>query len=446
LRIRIWPILIFGFGALISLIGLSGWLTYTRSKSTYAGISGLYRSEHHLQASLTQIRSDIDRSAILLRDFLLDSKFSTGTAKAELATLRASADRELQLLNRLIPAGQSGRLARLGNQAGSYWLSLEPVFTTDAKERSRFSFSFLGAEIVPRREAALQLVAEIERLSYEAFEGRRKEIDTRNADLAFYLANMVGITLLIAATVAGLTLLRMHALERSADLQHRQVQDAEADLRRLSQQLVRAQEEERRSLSRELHDQVGQVLTALRMSLGNLENALDRRNEIVSNELDLAKRLAAQALRSTRDLAMDLRPTMLDDLGLQAALEWYARQHARIYGVPVSVDVRTPLEHLSEPQKLCVYRVVQEALNNSAKYSGASNVDVTLASFADCVNVRISDDGRGFNPTDAPGKGLGLLGMRERVAELGGTLTVDSNPDGGTRVTADLPLTQVLSS
>jgi signal transduction histidine kinase len=437
--------LILGFGALISLIGLSGWLAYARSKSTYTGISGLYRSEHDLQSSLTQIRSDIDRSAILLRDFLLDSKFSAETAKAELARLRVSTDRQLLLLNRLIPVPQSGQLARLRTQAGSYWLSLEPVFTTDAKERSRFSFSFLRTEILPRREAALRLVAEIERLSYEAFEGRRKEIDGRNADLAFYLANMVVITLLIAFTVAGLTILRMHSLERTADVQHRKVQEAEADLRRLSQQLVRAQEEERRSLSRDLHDQVGQVLTALRMSLGNLENALERRNDIVSNELELAKRLAAQALRSTRELAMDLRPTMLDDLGLEAALQWYARQHARIYGVPVSVDVRAPLEHLSEAQRLCVYRLVQEALNNSAKYSGASNVDVVLASADGSVAVRISDDGRGFDPSGSPGKGLGLLGMRERVAELGGTLTIDSSPDAGTRITADLPVAQVLS-
>lgn len=437
--------MIVGFGSLISLIGLSGRLAYTRSKSTYTGISGLYRSEHDLQASLTQIRSDIDRSAILLRDFLLDSKFSADTAKAELADLRISTDTQLRLLNRLIPAPQSGQLFRLRTQAGSYWLSLEPVFTTDAKERSRFSFSFLRTEILPRRETALRLVAEIERLSYEAFEGRRKEIDARNADLAFYLANMVGITLLIAFTVAGLTVLRMHGLERSADLQHRKVQAAEADLRRLSQQLVRAQEEERRRLSRDLHDQVGQVLTALRMSLGNLENAVPQRDEIVSNELDLAKRLAAQALRSTRDLAMDLRPSMLDDLGLEAALEWYARQHARIYGVPVSMDVGAPLGHLSEAQRLCVYRIVQEALNNSAKYSGAKNVNVVLACSGNSVTVRISDDGRGFDPAGSLGAGLGLLGMRERVAELGGTLTINSNPDGGTRITADLPIRQVSS-
>src|SRR5436305_9531105 len=98
-----WPILILVFGAMISMICLSGWLAYERSKSTYTGISGLYRSEHNSQASLTQIRSDIDDSAILLRDFLLDSKFSASTAKDQLEQLRMSTNFHLQLLDRLIP-------------------------------------------------------------------------------------------------------------------------------------------------------------------------------------------------------------------------------------------------------------------------------------------------------------------------------------------------------
>ncbi|MFL6446999.1 MAG: sensor histidine kinase [Bryobacteraceae bacterium] len=440
MHIRIWPILIIGFGALISLIGLSGWLAYARSKSTYAGISELYRSEHDLQASLTQIRSDIDRSAILLRDFLLDSRLSADRASTEMRQIRTSTDDHLRLLQRLMPSAQSGQLARLRTQASSYWSSLEPVFTKDAEKRSRLGFTLVQTEILPRRQAALRLVTEIQRLSNEAFQDRRQEIDRRNRDLSFYLANMAGITLLIALVVAGISVFRMHSLERTADVQHKQVQEAETDLRRLSQQLVRTQEEERRSLSRDLHDQVGQVLTALRISLGNLENTVQSNDEAVAKELDLAKRLAAQAMRSTRELAMDLRPAMLDDLGLEAALQWYARQHSKVCGVPVSVNVRAPLDDLSEAQKTCVYRIVQEALNNSAKYSRARNVNVVLDASPNSITLRISDDGCGFNLAGIAGKGLGLLGMRERIAELGGNLTIDSNPNEGTRISADLPL------
>src|SRR6185312_15292378 len=123
LHIRIWPILIVGFGALISLIGLSGWLAYARSKSTYAGISEFYRSEHDSQKALTQIRSDIDRSAILLRDFLLDVKLSAAAAKLEMAELRTSTEDQLNQLQHLIPSSQSEHLTRLRRQATSYWLS-----------------------------------------------------------------------------------------------------------------------------------------------------------------------------------------------------------------------------------------------------------------------------------------------------------------------------------
>jgi signal transduction histidine kinase len=134
---------------------------------------------------------------------------------------------------------------------------------------------------------------------------------------------------------------------------------------------------------------------------------------------------------------------MLDDLGLEAALEWYGRQHAKLYGVPVSIHVQTPLENLSDAQKTCVYRIVQEALNNAAKYARAQNVSVALTADRDAVTLQIIDDGTGFDLSGSAGRGLGLLGMRERIAELGGSLVIQSSPNEGTRIRADLPRTQV---
>lgn len=442
MRIRIWPILLVGFGALITIIGLSGWLAYVRAKSTYTGISQLYEAEHQTQQSLTHIQVEIDKSAILLRDFMLDRKFKASDARSELEKMSAATREELTLLSRLVPPSQFSQLEKSKQQTTSYWHSLDPVLTT-SPQGLRPDPSILQLEIFPHRQSALRVIGEVQRLSSEAFQTRKREIDSRNAGLAFYLGKIVGITVLIALVVAIVSALRMHALEQTADEQHRQVQEAEEGLRRLSQQLVRAQEEERRGLSRDLHDQVGQVLTALRMSLGNFEKSLNLPVGPPSRELDLAKRLAGQALRSTRDLAMGLRPTMLDDLGLEAALEWYGRQHGKLYGVPVSIHVQAPLDTLSDAQKTCIYRIVQEALNNAAKYADAQSVDVTLIADRDTVSLQISDDGKGFNPSGIAGRGLGLLGMRERIIELGGSLAIDSSPDGGTRIRADLPLSPV---
>ena len=186
------------------------------------------------------------------------------------------------------------------------------------------------------------------------------------------MERVIGATIAVGMLIALLSILQIVRLERLAAAQHAKVREAEKELRELSQQLVHAQEEERRSLSRELHDQIGQLLTAVRIGIGNLEKALGVCPERVQQQLDQSRRIVEQVLRSVRDLAMGLRPTMLDDLGLGAALEWQARQHSRLCGVPVTLNLEGELNLLSDEQRTCVYRVVQEALNNIAKHASAT--------------------------------------------------------------------------
>lgn len=439
-RIRIWPILALGFGALVLLVALSGWLVFVRATASYDGISQLHDAEHETQEALTSLRSDIAVSAILIRDFLLDPGSSMDSTRAELDRLRGQTGSDISRLQQLIPEQQAQKLGALHREVDGYWQSLDPVFQAQKGTRSELSFAFLRSQILPRRRAALNVLAEVEHLNAEAMKQRRQEIDGRHAGFALYVGRMVAITLLIAIVVAGVSLFRIYHLEQVADRQHRQVQSAEQELRRLSQQLVRAQEEERRVLSRDLHDQVGQVLTALRISLGNSELLAGEAGARVSQELELAKRLVAQALRATRDLAMGLRPAMLDDLGLQAALEWHVRQQEKVCGVPISLDVNGPLEQLSEGQRTCVYRIVQEALNNAAKHSRAKNIAVKISCGENELAVDIEDDGIGFENVNGRPRGLGLLGIRERVGELGGRLTIQSSNTRGTSLSARFPL------
>lgn len=439
-KIRIWPILALGFGALVALVALSGWLTFLRATSTYAGISDLHDAEHQTEETLTTLRSNIAVSAVLVRDFLLDPNSSVNSTRVELDRLRAETAADLSRLQNLIPQQQSRTLASLHQAVDAYWQSLDPVFHVEGSKHLQLSFSLLQSEILPRRRAALKVITEIKNLSAEAMKQRRREINARNSGFALYVGRMVGITLLIAILVAIGSFFRIYDLERTADRQHKQVQAAEDELRRLSQQLVRAQEEERRVLSRDLHDQVGQVLTALRISLGNLELFTQEAGPGARQEVDLAKRLLSQALRSTRDLAMGLRPAMLDDLGLEAALEWHARQHAKICGVPVALDIQGCLNQLSEEQRTCIYRIVQEALNNAAKHAQAKNITVKISCKAGEVVVDIKDDGVGFQSAHENGRGLGLLGMRERVEQLGGNLMIESSSEQGTSLSARFPL------
>jgi signal transduction histidine kinase len=227
-------------------------------------------------------------------------------------------------------------------------------------------------------------------------------------------------------------------LERRHDVQRKQIEETQNNLRRLSQRLVQAQEFERRALSRELHDEVGQTMTALGIELGNLEKLRDS-NGGFQDRMDELKRLNAEAVRAIRDLAMGLRPSMLDDLGLEAALKWQGREFSRHTGVPAIVHVDSTLDNLSDGQRTCIYRVVQEALTNCARHANATNVLVSVRTIHDRIVVLVEDDGIGFDLAYMRG-GLGLLGIQERVQALDGKLHVSSEQQKGTTIQVEIPV------
>jgi signal transduction histidine kinase len=164
-----------------------------------------------------------------------------------------------------------------------------------------------------------------------------------------------------------------------------------------------------------------------------------------NDHLDGAKRLAEQSLRALRDMAMGLRPSMLDDLGLGSAVQWQARQFAKHTGIPVNVQIDGLPPLLPERHRICIYRVVQEALTNCARHSKAKSIDIEIGGLPEDISVSISDDGIGFDPSNVRGRGLGLVGMQERVMDLGGHLTLTSTPKG-TVLSARIPLPQEVAS
>jgi signal transduction histidine kinase len=208
-------------------------------------------------------------------------------------------------------------------------------------------------------------------------------------------------------------------------------------LQQLSARLVDAQETERRAISRELHDEVGQSLGALLVDIGRLSTTLSGDPE-VKTQLDNLKSVAERTFQTVRNIALLLRPSMLDDLGLAAALEWQGREVSRHSEIEVSVESESVPEDLPDEYKIYIYRLVQEALNNAVRHSGARNAKVVVERLSKSIAVRVTDDGRGFDPGRS--RGMGILGMEERVKRLGGTLRVESQPGKGATVTADLPI------
>jgi signal transduction histidine kinase len=208
----------------------------------------------------------------------------------------------------------------------------------------------------------------------------------------------------------------------------------------LSARLITVQEEERKRLSRELHDGIGQIITAMKMELSRIEPA----SEADTERLNRARAYADEALTTVRNISRLLRPTLLDDLGLEAALEWHAGEFVRRTGIRCKLEYNVP-ENSAWPEQVntCIYRVIQEALNNCEKYAKATEVIVRLILSNTGLRVAIADNGQGMPPPEALTANLGILGMRERASMLGGDLQVESEDGRGTTVVLTVPATDL---
>jgi signal transduction histidine kinase len=262
---------------------------------------------------------------------------------------------------------------------------------------------------------------------------RSEEQSAASADsLRRSLLLTFGITLAGGLVLALLTIGFTLRLER--ELERRR-----ADLQELSTLLLRAQENERRSLARELHDEVGQSLSAILMETEGAECAV-RPGDVREHHAAI-KTLAERTVSQVRDLALLLRPSMLDDLGLTPALNWHARETSKRTGRNVMVTADEAIDNLPDEHRTCIYRLVQEAVNNAVRHANARTVEVAVRRESQGVDVTVQDDGAGFDPHFM--RGLGILGMEERVRRLGGRLKINSEPGRGTRVQAVLPVLEL---
>jgi len=219
------------------------------------------------------------------------------------------------------------------------------------------------------------------------------------------------------------------------------LQRNEREFRRLGRSVWRVQEDERRRLARELHDGLGQNLTALKHRLSQVAHALPAGDTRIRTQLEDAIALCGDTLEDTRNLSRLLRPPILDDLGLEAALRWLVRAQSEASGVDVVLDLE-PLPALIGEVQTLLFRVAQEALNNAIKHAHAHSVLVRLVARSGRAQLQVIDDGDGFDVATAlQSGGSGLGGMRERVRLYEGQFDVQSAPGHGTRVRVSLPLT-----
>ena len=305
-------------------------------------------------------------------------------------------------------------------------------------ERLRGGAQFLTTEMMPHRTYILQVSQEIASLNAHRLDEANIALAASYEGLRSRVVAMLMLSLaagLLLSLIGALYILR---LERQGRRRYQALVESRQELEELSARMESAQEAERRNISRELHDEVGQTLGLLLLEVGQVAKLVPQTDRIVQEQITRIKSAAEGAVKTIRDIALLLRPPMLDDLGLIPALDWQAREVSRRSDLEVTVDADDAPGQLANELKVCIYRVVQEALNNSAKHSGAQNAAVRVTRNADRIRVQVQDDGRGFDPSRT--RGMGLLGMEERVRRLNGIFSVKSAPGQGTTVTAELPI------
>ncbi len=213
-------------------------------------------------------------------------------------------------------------------------------------------------------------------------------------------------------------------------------------LRKLSGHLVSVREEERKAVARDMHDELGQSLTTLKLELRLLKDGLGENAGDANERVTVMARIIDSTLQTVKRMITDLRPRLLDDLGLPAAIDWQASDFSRRTGIPCRTRIHPSDFELDAGLSVEIFRIIQEALTNAARHSGASEVVIHLERDAGAICLEVSDNGRGMHLSAAENpESFGLLGIRERTSRLGGTVAIDAAPGKGTRLRVSIPYT-----
>lgn len=365
---------------------------------------------------LERIRRAIYLSSTLARDSFVEPD-GPGAEALRVRLVQSEADAGREFAN-------YSEAARLRSEVYAYWKLLDLMADMARKRHTPGVDAYFRQQLAQRREAMLQIADNIgAALVREAQQGET-DLSALYRRFRSVFALELALLLVFGLAVATATARRLLRLE--------------SETRGLSAQLLRTQEEERRAIARELHDEVAQWLSGLLLDVGGAASLASAESTGLRARLQAIAATAERTVDSVRRIALSLRPSMLDDLGLVPALEWQARETGNRTGLNVQVIAEESAGDLPEAHRTCIYRVAQEALRNCARHAGARKVRVELTRGAQAVTLRVVDDGKGFPVSRT--RGLGLLGMQERVEQLGGRFRAHAEPGRGATVLAELPL------
>lgn len=433
----------------VGFIGTLGLWLYTnyaftkRIETVQRDASQVAARYSNAQELLATVRAQVLLSSVRVRDALLDpTPAALQESREQLAVSNEVVTIALAGYEPVFTTSADGEsIARLSNEVAQFHQRSLQVLAEAAGRTPAQVRDVLSRHIGPHREAALAISEEIQSINRRAFIRQQSDVaeiqrvaEAQSRDRIGF-AFVIGLgTLLLTSAYAGRLEARLRAqLDRDARIS--------SELQQTAAKVLNAQEEERRIIARELHDEVGQALTAIRVELDVAERAITGAGG-AGAPLAEAQAITDGALHTVRNLTQLLHPAALDDLGLPAVIEATLRGLARRH------NIRGHLEQIDLPARLprdielAAYRIVQEGITNVAKHARATRCDVRLTQTAECLVVEVEDDGVGFvEDTDRPiiARGLGLVSIRERASRLGGTFNIMSRPGTGTRLIVSLP-------
>ena len=435
---------IVGFGLIGGIWLVVGYYFTSRMGELERRSADIDRRYMQAQDLLATTRSQVLMGSVYVRDALLDPN---PAAAAEYQRLLQESYRSAdEALRGYVPVldvpGEQERVARLRRELDDFRRTLLDVLTTDSRRWPLEARDLLRHRIMPKREGVMRISDEVQSLNRSAFVRQQAEIGALYRAIQRRVWQSFGLALAASLGIALLATLHAGRLERRIERQRDREAESARDLQRLSSQLLTAQEEERRSIARELHDEVGQVLTAIKVELAMAQRGIEASGGD-REALAGLRAITDGALSTVRDLSHLLHPAMLDDLGLPAAIEWYAKGFERRHGVRIELLQEHMDERLTADTEAAIYRILQEALTNVAKHAQATRCRIYLQRLPHTLLVTIEDNGVGFEPaapgTPRGGRGLGLIGIRERVAQIRGELRIEATPGKGTRLTVEVP-------
>jgi signal transduction histidine kinase len=435
-------ILLLGFAAIFAIWLVSAYVLGRRVIEADSRVAAITTEFTNGEEVLSAVREQVLLSSVVVRDAALEDGADRGISeRGQLQKIRDRVEGRLrEYLPRVNSAAERDHWTRLRAAVDEYWSSLDPMLTGQLTGEE--AQAFLRGSVIPKRELVLRVSEDLRTLNQDALREQQiavAELHRIVRERIWWTSALAVAVGFVVALLAGRYIGRLESWIRH---QHALEREHKRELQRLSAELEDARESERRTIARDLHDEIGQALMTIKLDLG----VVDRSGQVSgapAEALGEARASTDVAIRTVRDLSQLLHPPMLDDFGLAVTLQAYVHAFSERSGVRTELVLDRMEARVPSDVEVCAYRIVQEALTNVAKHAEATSCRVYLHRLPHSLLVTVEDDGKGIAATNSTRaeirRGVGLVSVRERVSRAGGTVSIESL-GRGTRLTVELPV------